>query len=253
MDVMCAAIKKDGKPCQYRGKHMDTKTKKHYCGHHWKNPLMAGVAATKPIVLIRDVEPVQTKVLSPAWTVRGLPEPELKLLKRSVIQRLERKISSGPKPSDCTGHLYVYYLAGEEGRNYWKIGMTTRPVAERKKEWQAKHPGHVLVMKKSYEITSKTVKCLERVVHLYLNHRRMYRYPVGAKLLVSQWAATGAQIEDDDWKVWTALCSKEGKLPKLRATGKMVEWFCLPWETGLEPLLTALVKYYCGLALPALR
>lgn len=179
------------------------------------------------------------------WKTLGLPDPS-KELRVSVLKRLGTRLNRGPKLSDSSGYLYVYSLASEEGLNYWKVGMTTRTVTERKKEWQAKHPGFTLVMKEYYHVPTKAVRCLERVVHLYLDHRRMHRYPVlEGKDLISVWSATGAEIEDD------ASRRAKGKKERLVATTKMVEWFCLPWSE-LSPLLDVLVKYYSALALAAL-
>lgn len=273
MDVYCSALKKDGDPCPYKGKHVHPTTKQRFCGHHYKAPPapVAPVAAASPpapsklhifIPLIRDVEPparatpaavpataVTAKVDLTPWKTRGLPDPEIKLLRTKVLKKLRQKLCSGPsQKSDSTGHIYVYSLASENGRNYWKIGMTTQTVKERQKQWQSKHgDGHTLVLKKSYEVPVKATKFLERVIHLYLDHRRMYRYPISVEtqhLLVSIWSATGVDIQDKDWKIW----EKSGV--KKSAAGKMIEWFCLPWE-DVSSLIDALLKHYSA-AIPAL-
>jgi hypothetical protein len=234
----CGLLKAKNKQCSNNGKYVDQKTGKHYCGHHYKK------GDTKPPA-IRDCEPSRpSQVAKPAtvkepWKTLGLPDPS-KELRVSVLKRLVTRLNRGPKPNDSSGYLYVYSLASEEGLNYWKVGMTTRTVTERKKEWQAKHPGFTLMMKEYYHVPTKAVRCLERVVHLYLDHRRMHRYPIlGGKALFSVWSATGVAVDAN---------SKQQQKERLVATTKMVEWFCLPWSE-LSPLLDALVKYYSALAL----
>lgn len=255
MDVKCAAtVKSTGKQCTYNGKYKDAATEKHYCGHHRLKP--------KPKVsdAKRDVEPkrkpavsvtVSVAVSVTPWKSLRLPEPS-KELRLSVLRRLRNRINRGPKQSDTTGYLYVYSLADEVGLNYWKIGMTSRDDLEiRLKEWQSKHAGHTIVLKRSYRMEVKATRCLERVVHLYLDHKRMYRYQVSAPngtYLVSIWSATGDPIDDAGRRTWIS-----GADPKqrLHSSGKMVEWFCLPWSE-LEPLLNVLVKYYSAPAPAAL-
>jgi hypothetical protein len=235
----CGLLKGTSKQCSNNGKYVDQKTGKHYCGHHYKK------GDTKPVPLpSRDCEPTRpSQAVKEPWKTLGLPDPS-KELRVSVLKRLVTRLNRGPKSNDSSGYLYVYSLASEEGLNYWKVGMTTRTVTERKKEWQAKHPGFTLVMKEYYHVPTKAVRCLERVVHLYLDHKRMHRYPIlGGKALFSVWSATGAEIDDD--------ASRKRKEERLVATTKMVEWFCLPWSE-LSPLLDALVKYYSALALAAL-
>lgn len=242
MDVRCAAIKKDGKPCPYRGKHLNAQTKKHYCGHHLKMEVV-------PVIAIRDVEPVRTSVttveLAP-WTKRGLPEPQLKLLDRKVLAKLRRRLSSGPSSkTDEPGCIYVYSLEHEAGHNYWKIGMTTRSMEKRQKEWQSKHPHHTVVLKQCYDIPTKSVKFLERVIHLYLDYRRMYRYPItlGTKhRIVSVWKSTGAGVEDAEWTAWNDWLVTHPK-ERLSGRSKLIEWFNLPWEQ-IAPLIESLVKFY---------
>lgn len=246
MDIQCAAtVKSTGHRCSYKGKFVDAKTKKHYCGHHYQNNRVDNQPILKPKLtpppLPAKSEPVAVVVVDQTpWKTRGLPEPsgELRL---SVKRRLRNRINRGPKSNDSTGHLYVYSLASEQGNNYWKVGMTTRSdLQDRLKEWKSKHPHDTVVLKHSYQVDVKAVRCLERVVHLYLDHKRMYRYPVmGGKHLVSIWSATREEIDDGGRRAWS-------KKEKLSAAGKMVEWFCLPWETELKPLLDALVKYYCA-------
>lgn len=260
MDIQCeATVKSTGIRCSYKGKFVDTKTKKHYCGHHYqkpKTPVWQPRLSPPPPPSQRDNEPKrpETKavVSQTPWISLGLPtpSPELRLI---TLRKLRNRINRGPrnKSNDGGGHLYVYSLAHEDGRDYWKIGMTKRSnLDNRMKEWRSKHVGHTVVLKKSYAINdSATVKHLERVVHLYLDHKRMYRYfvPNG---IVSVWAATRQEIDDEDRRVWNASKSRPDERPS--AKGKMIEWFCLPWEEELSPLLEALVKYYSALAPSAL-
>lgn len=247
MDVRCAAtVKSTGKKCVNKGKYAESG--KHYCGHHRSKPTL------KPKVSERDCNPIRnppTAELEP-WKSRRLPEPS-KELRLTVLRRLRTRINRGPKQSDTTGHLYVYSLSNEAGLNYWKIGMTSRDELDKRlREWQSKH-GTTVLLKRSYRLEVKAARCLERVVHLYLDHVRMYRYSVLSpgeekSCLVSIWSATGAPIEDAGRRAWFSVADPE---QRLHSTGKMVEWFCLPWSE-LEPLLDALVKYYSAPAPAAL-
>lgn len=216
----CAGIKKDGKQCENHGKHIEAVSQRRFCGHHVKQ---------------MKEEKEEKKEKKPISSSSTLPPPSTQL-RLAVAEKLKTRLLRGPAAkSDSPGYLYVYSLAGEEGMNYWKIGMTTRTMTERKKEWQSKHPNHTLVLKEYYYLPTPVIKFLERVVHLYLDHKRMYRYPVG-KLLISVWSATGEQIHDANWK-------QQKEPAKLKALGKMIEWFCIPWEE-VSPLLDALVKFY---------
>ena len=228
MDVVkegqCVALTNKGKGprCQYHGKHTHPVTGLRYCGHHYKPPPKKATEPAPPSPAVEIVIPYQ--------------------LRRKVAARLRRRLEAGPKSNDEPGYLYAYYLQHEDGRNYWKVGRTSRDPEKRHKEWQAAHhTDHVVVTKKVWRIDRKAVKFLESVVHMWFDYCRMYRYPLekSARIL-SVWASTGSLIRDADHVAQEALNEEERPV----ARRKMVEWFWVGWPE-LDALVTRMVALYC--------
>lgn len=234
MDVprpdQCVALTDKGKGprCQYKGKHVHPTTGQRYCGHHYKPATMP----TNALVPKLSLSPIMPK---PADLVIPFQ------LRRKVAQRLRRRFEAGPKSNDEPGIIYVYFLQHEEARNYFKVGRTSRDLEKRHKEWQAQHdPAHVVVTKKSWKVESKAVKFLERVIHLWFDYCRMYRYPVGKTgRILSVWSSTGAPIHDPDY----VALEEAGEEERLVAKRKMVEWFWVMWPE-LDALITKLCTFY---------
>lgn len=157
-------------------------------------------------------------------TPKGMPDiPKENAPK--IVKRLQKLIAKGPKPDDGAGSIYIYRLAREPVElNYFKVGMTERSVDLRMTEWEAEHKDRVICVAR-YVVTAG-VKHKERVIHLYLNHCRMNRYPVGARFL-SKWYSSGVVIQDRD-------AEKIDEKERLVAKKKHTEWFCCEQDTLLE-------------------
>lgn len=231
MDVepYCSATSaKTKKPCPYRAKYEDPATQRPLCGIHYK--MIGQHAPRKPTP---DPHP---------WRALGLPDPSVEL-RTHVRNKLRRRVAAGPRvATDGPGYIYAFWLKHEEGRSYWKIGVTQRSTPEdRMREWESAFPGRELCVKRVYAVDAPAAKFVERVIHLYLDHRRMYRYPMENKRLLSVWSATGEVIEDADYKA-LAKGTSTG-VPKPIAKYKMVEWFCTSWQEA-DALIERVVTVY---------
>lgn len=252
----CTATTQKGTPCPYKGKHVHPETQKRLCGIHYKPapaPAPAPPAKPKQVLLLLEQLPPNPLVVAPAlskkpvdphpWVALKLPAPDPKL-RKAVCGRLVTRLNRGPNwKSDTAGYIYVFWLRGETGLDYWKIGMTQRTPEDRLKEWRAAMPGHELQVKQVFAVDAACVKFVERVVHLYLDHCRMHRYPVGRRLL-SKWSATGAEIRDADWHALQPTL-KAGE--RVVAMHKMVEWFCAPWST-VQVLIEHVIQVFAAKA-----
>lgn len=154
------------------------------------------------------------------------------------IQRLIQKdLSSSQAKTTAGGYVYIYRLAHETGLNYWKIGMTDREVDKRMKEWEGTLRCRVLCVKE-YKLKKNHAYC-ERLIHLYLDYCRMYRYPAEAKkgdkhvLFKSKWYRSGEWIDDDQGREIDE---------RLVAKNKHVEWFCAPLAEILK-VVQAIVAF----------
>lgn len=220
----CPGTKKDGNPCQYRAKHLDPISKTFFCKHH-----LPKISSTTTII-------TQAKSRQPPY--------QKDRLRSSVVKKIERRLKSGPRTTDEPGHIYVYALQHEMDAqmDYWKVGMTTRAPEERAKEWSAKHhKTHTVVTQAVFHVPTRAVKHVERLIHLYLDYCRLYRYPLASGAIRSVWAHSGNLIEDKDGKEWAAQTPQERPV----ALHKMVEWFWISWK-DLEPLIKELIAFYCG-------
>lgn len=241
MDVKpyCSATSaKTKKPCPYRAKYEDPATQRPLCGIHYK---MIGHHAPTTSLPPNPLVPVPRK-LTPEphpWRALGLPDPSVEL-RTHVRNKLRRRVAAGPRvATDGPGYIYAFWLKHEEGRSYWKIGVTQRSTPEdRMREWESAFPGRELCVKRVYAMDAPAAKFVERVIHLYLDHRRMYRYPMEDKRLLSVWSATGDVIEDADWK---DLGPRGTQKPV--AKYKMVEWFCIDWREA-DALIERVVTVY---------
>jgi hypothetical protein len=198
-------------PCPYNGKYLHHDAK-YYCKRHL---------------------PKEEKI----YTVRldGFPDfpPDLS---SSSIKKLQTRIARGPTKSDEAGHIYIYYLPND-CYHYWKIGKTSQKLDARMDQWSKEH-GVRILLKKSFKV--KFAKYTERIIHLYLAHLRVYRYPVGKKFKTIL-AQSGLIVGDQHWK---DLNQGEVDLTKYASSKKFVEWFMerdIDWIIGLiEKIIKAI-------------
>jgi hypothetical protein len=152
------------------------------------------------------------------------------LLSRRIIAKIatkERQWATG-KDTASTGFIYVYSLSNEVGKNFWKVGMTTRSdYTKRIKEWTAVHAkGDGKLVTKSVYTVEANCKILERLIHLHLDYCRMYRYPNGKGGYLTIYKTTGALVEEE-----------EDDRPVVK--DKLTEWFRIDWKP-LKALILAL-------------
>lgn len=215
MDARCEARTQAGKQCSRVGHHVSEQGAL-VCRQHLKPAVTTA---------IYDVEP---------WVAREMPEPQLERLRAHVIEKLRRKLKRGPRPATPRGlgrgrggSIYVYRIIGDEIRDCYKVGMTSVRVEKRLQQWARKHKGASVLKVTEYTVC-QDVAWVERVIHLYLDYCRVYRYPLAAGGLHSVWSATGETVPADNGTVRTT----NGPLsPRaLLATEKMIEWFAAPFE-----------------------
>jgi len=152
-----------------------------------------------------------------------MPTPSAKL-RAPVLQKLRRKLKAGPRPSTPRGRhkggsIYVYCLVDDDHAVY-KVGQTTDAVERRLASWARKHGGGREIKCCAVYVVSQDVAWVERVIHLYLDYCRVYRYPLAGGQLESVWAATGEPLGD------ARPASPRSRL----VTEKMIEWFAAPLE-----------------------
>jgi hypothetical protein len=210
MDVRCEALTLAGTRCKHRGKHKD-QSGQHVCQQH-----LYGIHR---IISVKDIEP---------WVQREMPTPALDLLRPHVVQKLRRKLKAGPRAATPRGlgkgrggSIYVYCLEADDHSNLYKIGMTSDSVDKRLQQWARKHKTEL--RRVAEYVVSQDVAWVERVVHLYLDYCRVYRYPLANGTgLHSVWAATGEPLDAD--------AAKPPSPRSMLATEKMIEWFQLPFD-----------------------
>ena len=91
-------------------------------------------------------------------------------ISKKVHGKLTTLIKKGPSKEEKPGHIYVYYHENDPV-NYWKIGRTTQPVTKRLSQWSL---NKIATLKQSYKV--KDTKYTERLIHLFLDEKRVYRY-----------------------------------------------------------------------------
>ncbi len=181
--------------------------------------------------------PKEVVVIEP-WTALKLPKPHSDN-RNSVLNKLRTKLRQpAEKRSGGAGHLYIYYIAEEHdaGLMYWKIGMTERSVDVRLAEWSKTHKhGATVLLAKSYRLR-RWHKWVERVVHLYLNYCRVYRYPLvetkkESAHFHSIWAATRKPCPES--------VDSEDTAPAMH---KQVEWFYAECLEDLDDIINKIVN-----------
>ncbi len=185
----------------------------HFCGQHTPSTV---VATTEP------------------WVTLKLPTPH-KDIRKSVLAKLRTKLRQAPeKRSGGVGHIYVYHLKGEHkaGLMYWKVGMTERAVDVRMAEWERTHKNNHVLLAKSYRV-ERAHKWVERVVHLYLDYCRVYRYALEkSDTFYTVWAATGASCGPVE----------ENEPEDLVAVHKQVEWFHSDTLDELDAIIRSVIR-----------
>ena len=153
-------------------------------------------------------------------------KPSTPPLNKSTLNKIRKKMKKGPTKKDGCGYIYVYYLREEMGYNHWKIGRTKKSVAKRLKQW-----GTNCTLQ--YDWYTEYHEMAERLIHLYLDDVRFYRYPATKK-------------GKSDYLVW----KKDGKpvrggkedRDRMHAQGKQVEWFHTDWQT-ISKTIECIVNY----------
>lgn len=153
------------------------------------------------------------------------PTPELPYsfinVPKHAQNKIMTKIRKGPSKSDGYGHIYIYYLSADPKDFYYKIGRTSRDVDTRLKEWKDSK------LRKSYRVANQ--KHAERLIHLYLDEYRVYRYKQDDGTYCTVWKENGLHVTDKD------------KTGKKEGRSKEVEWFRCKWET-VKKVVEAICK-----------
>jgi len=179
--------------------------------------------------------PITTKTPEP-WVSLQLSAPFASNGSKT-IQKIRRKLQSGPKATDGPGTIYIYSIHSESKLNYWKIGMTERDVDTRMNEWATEHKNKKIVLERTF-IVKQNHAFIERVIHLYLAYCRMYRYPHKSGFH-STWYLDPDEIINDGQQLTST------KNHELVARRKHVEWFCAPIEKIYEvikPIISICAK-----------
>jgi len=133
------------------------------------------------------------------------------IVPKHIQSKIVTKIKRGPSKDDGKGFIYVYYLGSDPQDYYHKIGRTSRSVETRLKEWKGSQLRH------SYSVSNQ--KQAERLIHLYLDYFRVYRYKQDNGTYSTVWKDTGEPVSKSD----------EGG--KREGRSKEVEWFRCSWKT----------------------
>lgn len=222
--IYCEAITEEGRQCSrvHKAQHNGY----FYCNQH----LLMWKRKSKSMSRIHDVEP---------WVQYQLPVPYESNPGR-IMQKIRTRLKNGPKASEMRqpGHIYVYYLEGEEPNNYWKIGMTGRNVDKRLGEWEEELKGSLIILKASYALPRYT-KFIEKLIHLYLSYCNIHRYPYvdaksGQTRMHSLYSLPPNEILEDGQNM-------KDKSQRLNAMKKHVEWFKEDWDE-VEKVVSVLCK-----------
>lgn len=145
-------------------------------------------------------------------------------LTTSTKNKIKRRLQKPVSKTDGPGFIYVYTLP-EDGQ-YFKIGRTERSVEQRIKEWKG------AILKKNYPVAYQ--KKTERLIHLYLDHCRVYRYQIAKGKICTIWKSNGEPVTDYD-----ATLKEKHKLSVLT---KQVEWFNCPWEE-IDTIISSVINH----------
>lgn len=138
-----------------------------------------------------------------------VPYP-IKDLTKKIQRKIELKSQKKFSKTDGPGHIYIYYIDADKKDSYYKIGRTSTTVKKRLSKWKDS------ILKKSYAV--KHEKKSERMIHLYLDHVRVYRYYIEEeKGYCTVWKSTGEAVTKKD----EVLKNKY----KLEGRNKHIEWF----------------------------
>jgi len=167
------------------------------------------------------------------WEKEKFPVPDESVDKRHLrmIETLEK---GGPAKKDKPGYVYIFYLSTET-EAFFKIGKTSRTVTKRLTEWRRKI-GDGVKLFESFRVSCNSF--CERLIHLYLDPWRVYRYKVTENEYCSVWKKDGKAVTDADAKL--------KKLHRLNAKSKEIEWFHFKGDTDeymLDIVQTICKKY----------
>lgn len=174
----------------------------------------------------------QVKAARAIWAEKGYPTPSHHVDARHR-RLLTTKLKHGPAKTDDAGHIYIFQLSSDpKGCGYFKIGRTTQPVKTRLRQWSDK-----AVLVKSFPVVNN--KFCERVIHLYLDAWRVYRYRVKSEAAYcSVWKKDGKPVTKAD----KAMMESH----KLQGRKKEIEWFQLDKEYMLSIVERVAVKNQNG-------
>lgn len=135
-------------------------------------------------------------------------------LSKKVQNKIKKRVTKPPSESDGPGYIYVYTLDSDPP-SYYKIGRTKRTPEKRVKEW-----GKGAKLRAWFKVPYQ--KKAEALIHLYLDHVRIYRYQLDNGKVCSVWKDDGEPVTNKDEKL--------KKNNKLSARTKQIEWFRMPWK-----------------------
>ena len=148
------------------------------------------------------------------WTLRSLPAPWVETSALQV-QRIRQLLRAGPPAKDVVkkGWLYAYRL-DKDRRDMWKSGSTEREPRERLREWRLAHKPHFIVELRVWH-ASEAYAWIERLLHRFMNYRRIARYDTGDGVFADYWYDTDEAVDERDEKLRA----------QRTAMHKHVEWF----------------------------
>jgi hypothetical protein len=141
---------------------------------------------------------------------------------KKIIKKIEKCLAKPPSESDGPGYIYAYTIDADPP-HFYKIGRTARTPEKRVKEW-----GKGAKLRAWWKVDHQ--KKTERLIHLYLDYVRVYRYQLDNGKICSIWKDDGEPVTDKDEKL--------KRKHKLTARTKQIEWFRVPWKDAKKVLNT---------------
>ena len=156
------------------------------------------------------------------WIRQGYPTPSSKI-DEGHRRKIKSKLKRGPSQKDKEGYIYIYYLKTDKRVRYFKIGRTSTTVEKRLKQWEKESPSPPVLVE-SFKV-KHSIFC-ERLIHLYLDYCRVYRYKVSKNRFCTVWKVSGECVTERDEKL------KDRN--RLEGMKKQTEWFAVKKKTALN-------------------
>ncbi len=178
-DYVCKSTQN---PCKNKWKIQVNDNEHCLCWKHWK-------------IWYKEQHPSEKSVREPWELLKFSLRPPIKQMTEKNRKALRTHLRC--EPSEKDGHIYVYRMQNEQNEPMFKIGYTTQAVHQRLEQW----PGSVLVhsWRTSYVVYAETL------IHLYLQHWRVYRFvlqgPPKTKQYISVWYDNPLEPVEDVWWV----------------------------------------------------